>query len=161
MIAAGCLAVLRFDSPGYLVLLAVIPLLIVLSFRSLAGLGPIRRVIALCMRTVVVACMVLALAGAEWARVTDDLSVVFLFDRSNSVPRPQQQEAFDFIERSQSEIRPTKDRLGVVAFDGASLIEQLPAGSLGLKRISAPASPDQTNVAAALRMGMALFTNDS
>ena len=33
------LAYVRFETPGYLALLAVVPLLIALSFRSLAGLG--------------------------------------------------------------------------------------------------------------------------
>ncbi len=51
---------LSFQSPGYLLLLAVIPVLWWLSFRALAGLGPVRRWLALLART--------ALLGAADAR---------------------------------------------------------------------------------------------
>ena len=43
----GPLAWLRFESPGYLALLALIPLLPALSYRSLAGLGVWRRYLAI------------------------------------------------------------------------------------------------------------------
>lgn len=152
---------LRFETPGYLVLLAVIPLLIALSFRSLAGLGRARRVLALALRCLVVLMMVLALAGARRVDSTDALSVVFLFDRSSSVPRPEQQLSFEFMRKAQEGLRPTKDRMGVVAFDGRSAVEQLPMNRLAIDRVSDPLAPDQTNLAAALRMALALFTDDT
>ena len=92
---------MRFETPGYLVLLATIPLLILLSFRSMAGLGPIRRVLAIGMRCAVVTAMVLALAGAQWVKTQDDLSVIFVVDRSSSVPRELQRNAFDFASRGE------------------------------------------------------------
>ncbi len=156
-----CLAFVRFETPGYLVLLALLPLLVVFSFRSLAGLGPVRRWIAIGMRCLVVACMVLALAGAQRTRKTDDLSVVFLVDRSRSIPRPQQLEAFKFLEDAQGAKREGKDRLGVIAFDGKAAVEQLPMGKLAIEQISEPIDADQTNLAAAMRMGLALFTDES
>ena len=45
MLGSGVLAFLYFDSPGYLALLAVVPLIVALSFRSLAGLGTARRLL--------------------------------------------------------------------------------------------------------------------
>ena len=118
MSLCASLGFVRFETPGYLVLLALLPLIVVLSFRSLAGLGPIRRWLALGMRCLVIACMAFALAGPHWTRKTDALSVVFVVDRSRSVPRPKQLEAFQFLENAAKDMRPTKDRLGVVAFDG-------------------------------------------
>lgn len=155
----ACLAFARFDSPGYLVLLGLLPLLVVLSFRSLAGLGSVRRWIAIGMRCLVVASMVLALAGAHWTRTTDDLSVVFLVDRSRSVPRPKQIEAFQFLK----DAAPVRDRdqAGVVAFDGRAAVEQLPQKALAIENISEPIDPDQTDLAAAMRMGLALFTDET
>ena len=156
-----CLAFVRFESPGYLVLLALLPLLVILSFRSLAGLGPVRRWIAIGMRCLVVACMVLALAGAQQTRQTDALSVVFLVDRSKSVPRSQQQDEFSFLQAAKAEMRATKDRMGVIAFDGKAAVEQLPMGTLAIEKISEPIDGDQTDLAAAMRMGMALFTDEA
>ncbi|MFQ5806964.1 MAG: glutamine amidotransferase, partial [Phycisphaerae bacterium] len=161
MSLCGCLAFVRFETPGYLVLLALLPLLVVFSFRSLAGLGPLRRWIAIGMRCLVVACMVLALAGAQWTRKTDELAVVFLVDRSESVPRSKQLEAFKFLEHSKGEMRRKKDRLGVIAFDGRAAVEQLPMNELGIEQISEPIDPDQTDLAAAMRMALALFTDDA
>lgn len=155
------LAFLSFETPGYLLALAAVPLIILLSFRSLAGLGPIRRWLAIALRCAVIVCMALALAGAQRVRTTDALSVVFIADRSSSVPRPEQQREFDFVQAAALGLRPVKDRLGVVAFDGQSMVEQLPMGRLEIKDLSAAIDPDKTDLSAALRMSLALFTDQA
>ena len=161
MILAGWFDAFRFETPGYLVLLALLPLLIAFSFRSLAGLGAIRRWIAIGMRCLVLASMIFALAGMQYIRKSDDLSVVFMIDRSRSVPRDQQTRAFVEIGESKESKREVKDRLGVIAFDGVAAVEQLPMGDLAIKQIGESLDPDQTNLAAAMRMGLALFTDES
>ena len=100
MTATGLLAFLRFESPGYLVLLALLPLIVVFSIRSLAGLGRVRRVLAIAVRCLVILCMTLALAGAQRTETTDEVAVIFVLDRSNSIPRRYQEEAFEFIRES-------------------------------------------------------------
>ncbi len=156
------LAWLRFEIPAFLALLAVIPIVVAMSVRSLAGLGPVRRVLALIARTLVILCAVFALAGAQRVDTTDAMTVIFLFDRSASVPRKWQKQAFKLIREAAGHINVARgDRLGVVAFDGRSAIEQLPRPELQIERVSEPLVPDQTDLAAALRMGMALFTRDT
>lgn len=155
-----CLAFLRFEQPAYLFLLALIPLIILLSFRSLAGLGPIRRVVAITVRCAVVALMALALAGASRAKVTRDLTVLYLLDRSNSVPRPSQRDEFEAMKRLTNGMQPD-DRVGVIAFDGATSVEQLPMSKVAIDRLGAALEPDHTDIAAALRLGMALFPPDT
>ncbi|MHC5538745.1 hypothetical protein ACYOEI_11025, partial [Singulisphaera rosea] len=52
--------------PWWLLLLPlIIPPLILVSFRSLAGLGAVRRAVAILIRTVVVTLIVLALAELQ------------------------------------------------------------------------------------------------
>lgn len=148
---------LRFETPGYLALLAVLPLLIVLSIRSLSGLGPWRRSIAIVARCLVVVLMVLALAGAESRKTSDDLAVVVVVDRSNSIPRELQAAALAFLKETPQKLRPSKDRLAVVAVDGEASVEQLPQGALAIERLGEAVAPNETNLAAAIRMGMALF----
>ncbi len=154
------LAFLHFESPGYLALLAVLPLLVALSIRSMAGLGRVRRMLAISLRCIVVTFMILALAGAERVTSTDDISVIFLVDRSHSIPGGLQAGQFDLL-KGIDEQRPKQgrlnDRFGVIAFDGQSSIEQLPMGILAIERFSAPVVPERTDIAAALRMGLALF----
>ncbi len=152
---------LRFDAPGYLALLALLPLLVAFSFRSLAGLGPVRRWVALTARGLVLTLLILALAGAESIRRTTDLAVIFLVDRSNSIPRAQQNETFEFVRSASSAMDAMRDRMGVIAFDGRSGLEQLPMAGLGITRISDPLTPDETNLESSLRMAMALFPADT
>ncbi len=153
-------AAMHFEQPRYLVLLALVPLLVWLSFRSLAGLGRARRMVAIVFRCLVVAVMVLALAGAHWVQTRDQLAVIFAFDRSNSVTRQAQPRQIDFARRAEKAMKP-HDQMAVLAFDGRSAIEQLPMGKLGIQYVSEPVEPDQTNVAAAMRMAMALFPADA
>lgn len=160
MLLAMSLPGVRFEYPGYLVLLAVIPLLIALSFRSLAGLGRARRVLAIVARCAVVTLMVLALAGMQRTRTTDKLAVIFLLDVSDSIPDGQKATQFEFIRNAQKKMRADKDFMGVVTFNGASSVEQLPMSTLAIDRLSEPPQPDHTNIAAALRMAMALFGED-
>lgn len=147
---------LSFEQPAYLFLLVVIPLLIAVSFRSLSGLGSIRRTLAIVIRCAVVALMVLALAGAVVIRTNDFVSVIFLLDRSHSIPRDVQRDGFEFIREAQAGLKPD-DSLGVIAFDGVSAVEQMPQGALAIERVTEPVRPDQTNIAGAMRLGMALF----
>jgi len=155
------LAFLRFESPAYLVLLALIPVVIVLAIRSMSGLEPSRRILAIVLRSAVIAAIVLALAGAQRSKESDAQTVVFLVDRSASVPRDAQQAAFDYVKQSVSGLRPTKDRVAVIAFDGRSAVEQLPMSALGIDTIAEPLEAERTDLAEAMRMAMALFTEDS
>ena len=54
-----------FDKPWYLALLALLPVLWLLSFRSLAGLGNVRRMFALGFRTLVLVLIVMCLAEVQ------------------------------------------------------------------------------------------------
>ncbi len=154
------LAFVRFEKPAYLLLLLLVPVLIALSYRSLAGLGPARRVVALIARCVVLALMALALAGMQRVKSNDNLSVIFLIDRSSSVPRELQERAFELVKQSQAGARPA-DRIGLIAFDGRSAIEQLPAPEVKVKGIADPLAPDQTDMASAVRLALAMFTSDT
>jgi uncharacterized membrane protein len=150
------LLALRFESPGYLALLALLPLLVVLSFRSLAGLGGGRRAAAILLRCVVVLCIIFALAGMQRTQKKDNLAVVFLLDRSASIPQEHQQQEFEFAQQA-IQGRKLNDTMGVIAFDGRSAVEQLPMGTLAIEKLTEPLAPDQTDMAAALRLAMALF----
>jgi uncharacterized membrane protein len=154
------LAWVRFESPGYLALLALIPLLIALSYRSLAGLGPVRRWVAVTFRALVVLVMVLALAGVYRTEEIDDLAVIFLVDRSDSIPVEAQRDALRFMARA-AEQRTGDDRIGVIAFDGVADVEQTPMKSLELDTLTPPTRPGETSLARAARLALALLPSDT
>lgn len=60
--------------------------LVLLARRSLAGLAPARRRLALGARIVVVTLVVAALAEVEWVGPARDVEVVLVVDRSRSIP---------------------------------------------------------------------------
>src|SRR5215213_7781931 len=78
---------IAFDQPWWLLLLALVPVLWIFSFKSLSGLGPNRRIFALLFRTVVFTLLVLALAGVQLQKISDRVTVIYLLDQSESIPK--------------------------------------------------------------------------
>jgi len=84
---ARSLASFEIVQPAWLVLLALVPILIAASYRSLAGLGPVRRWVAVGLRSLVVTLLVLALAEVRLKKPGENVTVLFLVDRSLSIPQ--------------------------------------------------------------------------
>ena len=89
-----------FSRPWYLWLLALLPLLWLVSFRSLSGLGPYRRLFALAFRTLVFALVVVALAEIQMLRISDKVTVTYLLDQSESIPVVQRQAMLDYVQKA-------------------------------------------------------------
>ena len=94
--------------PRWLILLPLVILsLILVSFRSLAGLGPVRRLLAIALRTTVITLIVLALAEVQTVRRGDRLTTMFLVDASQSVPRELQGPALQYVSNASRKRRKT------------------------------------------------------
>src|SRR5207244_12917543 len=85
-VAGQALVNVEVGRPWWLLLLGLVPVIIALSFRSLAGLGPVRRWLAIGLRCALVVLLTLALAEARLRHSNENLTVLFLLDRSLSVP---------------------------------------------------------------------------
>src|SRR5439155_12110995 len=77
---------LELVRPWWLALLAVVPAVVLVARRSLRGLGPFRKWFAISLRSLVVALLVVALAEPRVRRTTENVTVIFVIDRSLSVP---------------------------------------------------------------------------
>lgn len=152
---------IQFDSPVWLTIFAAIPVLIFLSRRSLAGLGPIRHPLAVTLRCGVFVCLLMALAAPNRVRKTDEQTIVFVLDRSRSVPLDRQQSAWQFVRQAAEKMRKGKDRIAVLGFDGTAVIDQAPRNLLNIEVVSQPLKPDQTNLASALKLAVAVFPPDT
>ena len=86
-----------FDSPWFLLLLALLPSLWIFSFRSLSGLGPYRRLLALGLRTAVLLLLIAALAETQTRKKSDRLTVLYLLDQSLSIPGEQRQAMLQYV----------------------------------------------------------------
>ncbi len=156
-----------FDSPWWLLLLLLAPVIWVFSFRSLAGLGPARRVLALCLRTLVLVLLVLCLAEAQLLKTSEKLTVMYLLDQSESVPRPRREAMMHYVIREVAKHRNAdrEDAAGVIIFGRDAKIESAPLSddipSVGVIESLIDLRTDATNLEAALKLAQATFPEDS
>lgn len=156
--------------PIWLILLLIVPLLIWLSFRSLSGLGSVRRWIVITLRCLVIVLLVLALAETHARKANENLTVIFLWDRSLSIP----QEYAEGSQRDQREDRirtfmndavakrgPGKegDRVGLILFGRKPRLELPPASVPRLKftKLVSQIDDSYTDIASAIKLGLASF----
>ncbi len=151
-----------FGNPWMLILIPMIlPPLVWMSYRSLAGLGPLRRTLAILFRASVITLIVLALAEAQSVRRTDRLTTMFLIDASNSMPKEQQKAALDYVTEA-SKKRRRDDMAGVVVFGREPRVEVPPAPSpLNLGGIDSTIDAENTDMGAAVKLTLAAFPEDT
>ncbi len=156
-----------FDKPWYLALLLLLPLLWFYSFHSLAGLGKLRRFLALSLRTLVFAAIVLALAEVQWRQTSERLTVMYLLDQSQSIPTAQRQSMMKYVisEVAKHRDNDRQDRAGVIVFGRDATIEIPPFDadlpSIGNIESYMELRTDATNLAAAMKLAEATFPEDS
>lgn len=171
---------LRFDRPEWLWLLLLAIPIIWLGIRSLTTVDPVRRWTAIIIRLIVLLLIVCMLAGIQAVQTHSDLTVIAMMDQSQSVrrfvsPPTTNHKARASHRRGQADIekwtnhwirqaidgRRTDDRFALLTFDGQPTVRQLPrhADDVNLNTDAQP-TPG-TNLAAAIRTGMALVPSDS
>ena len=157
---------MSFTTPAALLLLAALPLVAWWVWPTGARRGggrPRSGWLGLVLRLLILALLVLSLAGAQLARAVDDLAVVFLVDASDSMSRESAAAAEAFVRQAVDAMGPD-DRAGIVLFGANALVEQ------PLHRFDAaddlPPFASQpgrlhTDLAEALRLSLALLPADA
>jgi uncharacterized membrane protein len=157
---------ITWGQPWFCALLLLVPLLWWFSFQSLAGLGKWRRILALALRTLVYAGIVMALAEVQIRRTSEKLTVIYLLDQSESIPPDKRTLMLDYVVREVATHRNASrgDRAGVIVFGREALIEIPPFAddlpSVGQIESQRELHTDATNLAAALKLGQASFPED-
>lgn len=155
---------LTFDSPEYLLLLAVIPLLWWLGYRSLAGLGRWRRWLALGLRTLVALLIIFALADVQYQRKSDRLSVVYLLDQSLSIPAELREEMLQYVRYSLGTHAQSdrNDRYAVVLFGRDADVEvPLVDVNIPVGRVETLLDPEYTDLGTAIQRAQSIFQDDA
>src|SRR5689334_17741928 len=88
---------ISFEQPMWLWLLLAIPLLVAFSWRSLRAMEGYRKWAAMALRCLVIAALTVALARIDWVRRNDRVAVMFVLDRSRSIPDELRRAAQDYI----------------------------------------------------------------
>jgi uncharacterized membrane protein len=154
---------LAFLSPWYLTLLALIPLLWWYSFRKVAGLGSVRRIVVLIVRSLVLLGLILALAEIQIVRTSDRLTTMFLLDQSLSIPAQNREAMIKYVNAEIRRHRKDRDRAGAIVFGRDAAIE-IPPYDDNVQMASKAESifdPDYTNIAAAMKLAQASFPEDA
>src|SRR2546428_8826660 len=154
--------------PIWLLLLLLVPVIIAFSFRSLAGLGPVRRWVAIGLRCLLVVLLTLALAETHARQPNDNVTVLFLWDRSLSIPHEFEQGRDVYDERMKRFINEAverrgqgreEDRAGVIVFGKYPRLELPPSKVPQLKfnRIASTLDETYTDIASAIKLALASF----
>ena len=153
------------ERPWFLVLLLLLPLLWTVSWKSLTVGGRARWLLANGLRTVLCLLVISALAEVELVRKNDQLSVIYLVDRSLSIPPDRLDEVVDYVRSTANDFRQSNpdDSVGVITFGGDAAIEIPPWSSdLFLKsKFEAHVDRQQTNLEAAMKLAQAAFPPDA
>ncbi|GMU23158.1 MAG: hypothetical protein AMXMBFR13_32410 [Phycisphaerae bacterium] len=148
---------LSFDRPEWLWLLLTIPVIVVISTRSLAGLEKRKRILTVVLRSLVIALLAAALARVEYVKRNDNVAVIFVADRSRSIPEKLRTDSQEYIRKVAVKAH-RDDRVGVIGFDGDAAVDLMPSrGGADVLEFSMAEQPDRTNIAAGVRMAMAAF----
>ena len=150
---------MTFTSPLFLLLLLLLPVLARVGWPA-AGPSRLRESVALLLRLSIVASLVLALAGTEIAQAGHDLAVVFLVDVSDSMPKQAVAAETSYV-RSAIQAAGPDDQSAVVLFGADALVEQAMSARRELGPISSVPVTNQTDLASAVRLGLALFPSAS
>lgn len=154
---------IQFDRPIWLWLIPLAGgLALWIGRRSLAGLGRITHWVALGVRLLVILLIACAMAEPQWRVQGKDVSVTVIVDASESIPATIQRNIDRYIEDATAagRERPT-DRLGVVTIAKDSFVQSLPSDKTDRVERQHIGAVDGTNIAAGVRLGMAVFPTDT
>jgi Mg-chelatase subunit ChlD len=150
---------LGFDHPQYLWYCLLLVPAIAMLWTSRRALLPRQLLTATLLRSGAILCFILAIAGLTRFNESEALAVVYLLDRSASIPDASAEKARAIIvEGLKSQQR--RDLAGIVVFGDQALIEQPLTKNLHFEAVESTPGPHQTDLEAALRLGTALMPAD-
>lgn len=151
---------LSFITPAALALLLLIPLMWAFALLTPRRLSAWRFWVTLALRSVILASLVLALAGVQLVRPVQAITTVFLIDASDSVAPAQRDRAVRYVEDALRQM-PPGDQAAVVVFGENALVERVPSNLTTLNRISSVPVTTRTNIQDAVQLGLALLPADT
>jgi uncharacterized membrane protein len=157
---------LEFDHPAYLVLLLLLIPIVWFGWKHLAVLGSLRQFLAIGLRSVVWTAIVLAIAGVQWVRTDDRMTVMYVLDQSESIPALKRQSMLEYVIRNVKKNRDSQrgDRAGIVVFGRDASIEIPPFDDNipALRRLENDTlRGDATNLESALNLAQASMPEDT
>ncbi|MCP4455737.1 MAG: hypothetical protein GY809_30120, partial [Planctomycetes bacterium] len=146
--------------PLWLLGLVLIVPIVWLGQRRLQALSPMRRWTAMVLRCVGVILLILMLARLMRVERSEDMTLITVIDRSQSIPEPLRTSSLDYLETAFKQ-RPPYDQLAVVDIAEAASIAKLPSADSELPRRNTTLTGRESRLAAGIQMAMAIAPPDS
>jgi Mg-chelatase subunit ChlD len=149
---------MRFSTPLALLLLIFLPVMMYLGWPR-RGFNQRREAASLVIRSILLLCLVLSLAGLELSLGSGKgsaVGVVFLVDRSDSIPETARQFSEEYIRQALKAMKPD-DQAAIILFGGEALVERPMSSSKELGIFTSIPSSSQTNLAEAIQLAMAIY----
>ena len=144
--------------------------IVLLGMRSLSGLGPVRKWVAIGTRLAVVLLFVLVLGGMRWQRKHKNVEVIAIRDVSDSIRHvknyPDQTlqasiETYLTTLTKDDKNKKPGDTIGMIRFQETALIDAMPDSVLNLYTRAIPRRGTGTNAADAVQLALATMGKDA
>lgn len=146
----------HFGQPWWLLAAALAVPVVWPAWRHLAALGRARRAAAVALRVIVVLLLVGLLAEPTLTRTHDQVTLITVLDRSQSISESLGKAALEYLNRAAAAGRQPEDRLAVIDTAEAALIEKLASSDTEIRQRVTSLRGEQTNLAAGVQLGLAV-----
>jgi Mg-chelatase subunit ChlD len=167
---------LEFAQPWWLLLLLVVPIIVLTALPRL-NRSEWRPWVAVLLRSSLILLLAMALADPRLRQSSDRVTVLFVVDRSQSIPEEladdgqggtvdrRARRVRDFINNAVRQRGPghERDRAGLIVFGRRPRLELPPSDAPRFNLTDLPNTPDgnHTDIAAALKLALASFADDT
>ena len=151
--------IVSFAAPNALLLLLALPVLWYIGWPR-HRFRQRRDILSLLLRSLIALLLILSLAGLESARATDQLAVVFVIDRSDSLGVDALADAENYIRDAITHMA-ADDRFGIVIFGQEARIERPVSVTRELTPIRSEVNGSNSDLAEGLRKALAIFPPDA
>lgn len=153
---------IQFDTPVWLWLIPIgWALSLWIGRKSLSGLGTTTRRVALAVRLLVILLLASAMAEPQWRKEAKDVAVTVVLDASRSIPLHYQRLAEDYIQKARLANERPDDRLGGLTVTNEAIVQSTPRKLTDKLEQGHIGSPLGTNLAAGVRLAMAIKPDDA
>ena len=149
-----------FSRPWWLLGCILLVPIVWLGLRNLAALGPVRRVLAIVLRCLVVIILIALLARPMLTRTSKRMTLIAVVDRSQSIPANLQKSALEYLSRAFAD-KGAGDQLAVVDVAEAASISKLPSGDIAIRQRNTTLNGQQSKLADGVQMAMAIAPPDT
>jgi Mg-chelatase subunit ChlD len=150
---------ISFLYPIFLWLLSLIPFFLALGWPERRAADRRQRWLGLTVRLLILAGLVLALAGAQVEWPVDTITTVFVLDGSDSITPKDRARAEVFLREALNQ-KPPSDRAAVILFGADALVDQLPRTESSMPALASTPLTTATDIEEALRLALALLPNE-